>query len=67
MNPQVRETEQTPIAAGTPLTSAEPVNAIYIAKPVATIKAPSPEVTEDKGPGLLTRRRQRRTRLANRH
>lgn len=67
MSPLVRETEQTQIAgprtspAATVLT-----NLLHIAKPVAEIKAPAPELTEDTGPSMLDKRRRRHARLSNR-
>ena len=67
MTPQVRETEQTPIAVpGTPL-KATPVNVVQMALPVAVIQAPAPEAIEETGPSMLDKRRRRRARLSNRH
>lgn len=67
MNPQVRAMQ--PSHAAAPRTSLETpeINAVYIAKPVVEIKAPSPEVTEEPGPSMLDKRRRRRARLSNRH
>ncbi len=67
MTPQVREIEQTPIAVPSTPLKATPVNAIQIAKPVAEIKAPAPEETEETGISMLDKRRRRRARLSNRH
>ena len=67
MTPQVRETEQTPIAvpSTTPMTA--PVNALKIVEPVIEIKAPAPVQEEDRGQSMLDKRRRRRARLSNRH
>ena len=67
MNPQVRATQTSQVAV--PRTSLETpeINAVYIAKPVVEIKAPSPEVAEESGPSMLDKRRRRRARMSNRH
>jgi len=67
MTPQVRETEQTPIAVPSTTLEATPVNATQMAKPIAVIKAPAPEAIEETGPSMLDKRRRRRARLSNRH
>ena len=67
MTPQVRETEQTPIAVPSTPLQATPVNAVQMAKPVAVIQAPAPEAIEETGPSMLDKRRRRRARLSNRH
>jgi|GEM_PF-6599616 len=67
MTPQVRETEQTPIAVPSTTPETTLVNALHIAKPVVEIKAPAPEQTVDQGPSMLDKRRRRRARLSNRH
>ena len=67
MTPQVRETEQTPIAVPSTPVTAQPVNLLKIAKPAVEIKAPAPEHTEDQGTSMLDKRRRRRARLSNRH
>lgn len=67
MTPQVREIEQTPIAApSTPPVKAA-LNLLQETKPVVEIKAPTPEQIEDTGSGILDKRRRRRARLSNRH
>lgn len=67
MNPQVRETTETPIAVPSTPLEATPVNVIQIAKPVVEIKAPAPELIEEQGPSMLDKRRRRRARMSNRH
>jgi len=67
MTPQVRETEQTPIAVPRTPLQTTPVTVVQIAKPVVEIKAPAPEQTEDQGPSMLDKRRRRRARMSNRH
>jgi len=67
MNPQVRETEQTPIAVPSTIPTTAPINALKIAKPVIEIKAPAPETKEESGKSMLDKRRRRRARLSNRH
>jgi len=67
MTPQVRETEQTPIAVPSTLPTAAPVNVYKIAKPVIEIKAPAPDTQEESGKSMLDKRRRRRARMSNRH
>ena len=67
MTPQVRETEQNPIAVPSTPLQATPLSVIQIAKPVVEIKAPAPEHTEDQGISMLDKRRRRRARQGNRH
>ena len=67
MNPQVRETEPAQIAVPRNTLPATEINAIYIAKPVVEIKAPTPEAHEETGSSMLDKRRRRRARLSGRH
>ncbi|MEM6652040.1 MAG: hypothetical protein AAGA72_06885 [Pseudomonadota bacterium] len=67
MTPHVRETEQTPIAVPTPLTSTALINEIKQARPAVEINAPAPELTEETGRSMLDKRRRRRARLSSRH
>ena len=67
MTPQVRETETNPIAVPSTILEATPVNETKMAQPIAVIKAPAPEETEETGISMLDKRRRRRARLSNRH
>ncbi|MDJ0922212.1 MAG: hypothetical protein QNI84_13880 [Henriciella sp.] len=67
MNPQVRETEPSPVAAPLTPVATGLVGAIQIAKPAVEIKAPASDPQVDHGPSLLDKRRRRRARLSNRH
>jgi hypothetical protein len=71
MTPQVREIEQTPIAAPSTPAQATPVNEaqiVHIAKPAVEIKAPAPHSEAEQGKtSMLDKRRRRRARMSNRH
>ena len=67
MTPQVREIEQTPIAAPSTPAVKVALNVLQETKPVVEIKAPTPEQIEEPGSSILDKRRRRRARLSNRH
>lgn len=68
MTPQIRETEQTPIAVPFAPSTAAPVNVTKIAKPAVEIKAPAPHEEAETGKkSMLDKRRRRRARLSGRH
>ncbi|MEL6693870.1 MAG: hypothetical protein AAFQ12_12685 [Pseudomonadota bacterium] len=67
MNPQVRETEPAQIAVPRNTLPATEINAVYIAKSIAQIKAPASETHDETGPTMLDKRRRRRVRLSSRH
>lgn len=67
MNPQVRETETTHVAVPRTKEKTVPVNAYFRARETVEIKAPAPEIKEEKGPSMLDKRRRRRARLSGRH
>ncbi|MEL6858546.1 MAG: hypothetical protein AAFO74_09185 [Pseudomonadota bacterium] len=67
MTPQVREIEQTPIAAPSTAAVKAALNVLQETKAVVEIKAPTPEQIEESGSHILDKRRRRRARLSNRH
>ena len=67
MTPQVREIEQTPIAAPSTAAVKAAFNVLQETKPVVEIRVPSPEQIEEPGSAILDKRRRRRARLSNRH
>ncbi|MEP1143834.1 MAG: hypothetical protein ABJH52_08945 [Henriciella sp.] len=67
MTPQVRETEQTHIAGPRISPETAPINVAIIATPMASIKAPAPDASEEAGSNILDKRRRRRARMSNRH
>lgn len=66
MTPHVREAETAPIAVNSSPKMVVAFNAIDPAKPALKAKVKTPEVAEDNGPSLLSKRRRRWARLSNR-
>ena len=66
MTPRVREAETAPITVNPSPKMVVAFNAIDPAKPALKAKLKAPEVAEDKGPSLLSKRRRRWARLSNR-
>lgn len=67
MTPQVRETEQSPVAVSSTNPAIVPVNVLQIAKPVFEITAPAPDAEHETGKSMVDQRRRRRARMSNRH